>query len=238
MEQNTSQTEPDRFLPISILVAALLISGSLIYVNTNDSPKKLVEQNGGDTTGTAVTASVSDPLPRDVILGNADAPVTLIEYGDYQCPFCARFYVQTEVPIRDNYVASGKAKIIYRDFAFLGQESLDAANAAECAKDQGKFWAYHDALFTAEHSDNIENNGNLNRTLFLKIAGDLGMDLSKFTPCVDSNQYVEEVKKSYTNASAVGVEGTPATYVNGKVVPGGAQPYATYQGLFDGYLAQ
>jgi protein-disulfide isomerase len=128
-----------------------------------------------------VKKNATDPTPsplgaRDVILGDPNAPVTFIEYGDYQCPFCARFFTDVEPLIRDQYVKTGKVKIIFRSYPFLGAESTAAAEAAECAKDQGKFWEYHDALYTAESQDGHENNGSMTRDLFLTLAQNLKLD--------------------------------------------------------------
>jgi protein-disulfide isomerase len=128
-------------------------------------------------------ANVPNVSSDDVVLGDPNAPVTFIEYGDYQCPFCARFFNDTEPLIRDQYIKTGKVKMIFRNYPFLdgfvsppGTESEYSAEAAECAKDQGKFWEYHDALYTAESQDGHENNGNLNRDLFFTIADNLKLN--------------------------------------------------------------
>jgi protein-disulfide isomerase len=134
------------------------------------------------TRGTSTTkAKAGDPTPppidaSDVILGDPNAPVTVIEYGDYQCPFCARFYTDIEPLIRDQYIKTGKVKMVFRNYPFLGPESTAAAEAVECAKDQGKYWEFHDALYAAEAIDGREHNNNLNRELFLTIAQDLKLN--------------------------------------------------------------
>lgn len=120
--------------------------------------------------------NVPAPSADDVILGDSNAPVTVIEYGDYQCPFCARFFIDVEPLIRQKYIETGKVKMIFRNYAFLGPESPAAAEAAECAKDQGQYWAYHDALYAAEHQDGQERNGNLNKDLFETIAQSLKLN--------------------------------------------------------------
>lgn len=243
IEENSSPK--DRTLPASILVAAILISGSIIYAvgvfnsggragkpNTNsgsgivnaftlcyDSGKYAaqVQKDTADAQALGVNSTPTTfvngeeiqgavPYPqfqaaienalksnqvptvvsnqpstkeissRDVVLGDPKAPVTLIEYGDYQCPFCGRFFKDTEPLIRENYIKTGKVKMVFRNFQFLGSESVSAAEAAECAKDQGKFWAYHDALYTTELNDGKENNGNLTRELFIDLAKSTGLD--------------------------------------------------------------
>ena len=108
-------------------------------------------------TPTANVASLMTLGSRDAVLGNANAPVTIIEYGDYQCPFCTRYFSQIQPVIKSQYIDTGKAKMVFRDFSFLGPESTAAANAAQCAEDQGKLWSYHDALYAAKVADEAKN---------------------------------------------------------------------------------
>ena len=110
--------------------------------------------------------------------------------------------------------------MVYRDFAFLGSESFAAAEAANCAKSQGKFWAYHDTLYATEHKDGAENNGNLNRNLFISIAKSLSLNLSEFEKCIDTNQYDEQIKKEIEAGRLAGVKGTPALFLNGDQIGG------------------
>src|SRR3989344_4780744 len=120
-----SQNKKDWLLPGSIIVAALLISGALVYnIGSRGLP---VDQQAN----LAATVSPADLSDDDVVLGNPDAPVTVVEFGDYQCPFCARFFKEVEPKIREEYIKTGKVKMIYRDFAFLGPESIDAAMASQ-----------------------------------------------------------------------------------------------------------
>ena len=175
------------------------------------------------------------PSDRDVILGDPQAPVTVVEYGDYQCPFCGRFFSQTEPLLKESYVKTNKVRMIYRDMAFLGPESVEASKAAECAKDQGKFWAFHDALFTAEIKDGQEGNGNLNRDLFVKLAGDVKLDTKAFTACYDSGKYADVVQQITDQAHQIGVNATPTTFVNQTMIQG-AQPFAQFKATIDQLL--
>lgn len=214
----------DYFLPISILVAGVLVAGSVFYlVGTLKN-----NQQGTGTppdTNTGVVGESPELASSDVILGDPNAPVAIIEYGDYQCPFCARFFEETEKQIRRDFVESGKVKFVFRNFQFLGPESQAAGEAAECAKDQNKFWAYHDALYTAELADGAEHNGNLNRTLFMKIAGDLQMNTTEFGQCIDTHKYAQRVETETQEASSkYGVNSTPTAFVNGERIVG-AMPY-------------
>ncbi|MEK7546558.1 MAG: thioredoxin domain-containing protein [Patescibacteria group bacterium] len=215
-----TEKNKDYLLPTSIIVAAILISGSIIYlVGTS--------KNGPGNTGNdqgLTNDSLKKETSRDVILGDPKAQVAIIEYGDYQCPFCARFFDTTEQSIRQNYIESGKAKMVFRNFQFLGAESELAAQAAECAKDQGNFWAYHDAIYEAELKDGRENNGNLKKDLFIQIAKDLKLDVSSFTSCYDSGKYADLIKKDTSEGASLGINSTPTTFVNGQKISG-AQPF-------------
>ena len=136
----------DYFLGICILVAALLISGSVIYT--------LGKKSGGDTggitpppAGAPAVTKTPQLTKNDVILGDVKAPVTVIEFADYQCPFCAKFHTESGSQIREQYIKTGKVKMAYRDFAFLGPESLSAASAARCAADQTHVLGYSEVIF-------------------------------------------------------------------------------------------
>ena len=125
-----------------------------------------------------------------LFLGDQNAPVTIIEYGDYQCPFCTRYFSQIQPLIKSQYIDTGKAKMVFRDFAFLGAESNVAANAAQCAEDQGKLWAYHDALYSAKVADeaktaDAENDGFYTRAEFLSLGQKVGLNVQTFTSCVE-----------------------------------------------------
>ncbi len=222
-------------LSASILIAGVLIAGSVIYSagkSTGGSAPQQVAVGNNQPTPSANLAEALKIGGRDVILGDQNAPVTLIEYGDYQCPFCGRMFSQVEPQLRDEYIKIGKVKMVFRNFQFLGQESTNAGAAAECAKDQGKFWAYHDELYKAEIADGKENSGNLNRTLFVSLAGKAGLDVNAFTSCYDGNKHVSQVQKDRDAASAIGVNSTPTSYINGQLVQG-AQPYSVFKSVID-----
>lgn len=203
-------------VPVSILVAAVLISGSIIYA--------VGTKNGGPAAPSAPetrnAASLLTALPQDTVLGDAKAPVTVIEYGDYQCPFCGKFFEDVEPVIRDKYVKTGNIKLIFRNFEFLGPESNAAGVAAECARDQGQFWGYHDALYRVEIADGHENNGNLNRALFVKLARELKMDEKTFVACLESGKKESIVAEETAGGREAGVDATPTTFVNGVNIRG------------------
>lgn len=218
------------FLPISILVASVLIAGSVFYFvgtmhpsgsGTTTPTGGTVAQQG--TTGTATSTPTINS--DDVVLGNPNAPVTLIEYGDYQCPYCGQYFTNTEPLIRQNYVDTGKVKEVFRNFAFLGPESDTAAAAALCAQDQNKFWQYHDALYTAKVKDGHENDGQFTTALFMQLASQVGLNTSTFGQCINSGKYAQQVQTETQQASSLyGVDSTPTFFINGTEIVG-AMPY-------------
>ncbi len=218
----------DRFLPISILVAAILIGGTILFAT--------LYRGGSVAPAGAAQAAVPPISAADAVLGNPNAPVTLIEYGDYQCPFCGRFFSEAQPQIVKDYVDTGKVKMVFRNFAFLGSESVAAAEAADCAGDQNKLWAYHDALYAGKVADFAkgggEDDGFFNRTLFLKIAQQINLNIPTFTSCIDSNKYANRVAQEKTDAAAIGVNSTPTVFINGQEVLG-AQPYAAFKTVID-----
>lgn len=228
---------PAWLLPASILVAAILISGSLIYM-VHGGPAAQVQDATGTTDGIAAKVTAPAAEDRDAILGKADAPVSIVQFEDFQCPFCAEYFQETESQIRQAYVESGKARIVYRHLAFLGPESVAAAAASECAKDQSKFWEYHDALFNAEIADGEENNGNLKRSLFMQLAKDTGLDEEKFASCIDGKTYDQYVQDETRDAGTrYDVGSTPTIFVNDQKVEG-AYPFTTFQQIIDSFLGQ
>lgn len=222
-------------LPGSILVAAVLIAGAVIY--TAGMPGAIDNNLPGGDQPLVVNSDALKLNSGDVVLGDPNAPVTVIEYSDYQCPFCGRFFAQTEPQIRTNYITSNKVKLVYRHLVVISPESSAAAQATECAKDQGKFWDFHDALFVAEMKDGEERNGNLNRGLFMTLADQMQMDTAKFGSCIDSNKYADKVNMDSASAKVLGVNATPTFFVNGTMIQG-AVPYAEFKAAIDKALAK
>lgn len=229
--------ENKNFLAYSIVAAAVIIGGALIYSAGLKNTPPSQQANAGE-----VVNAGAPQIDDDVILGKENAPVTVFIFGDYQCPYCGKFFEETESLIRKDYVEAGKVKMVYKDLAFLGEESFAAAQAAECARDQKKYWQYHDALYEIEYKESLlgnnEGNGNLNRTTFEKIASDLKMDTVEFLKCFDSKKYESEVQKDTQEARLVmNQASTPTIFVNDKIFQG-ALPYSTFKDAIDAALAQ
>ncbi|OGD39655.1 hypothetical protein A2608_02250 [Candidatus Azambacteria bacterium RIFOXYD1_FULL_44_10] len=201
MEQNNKF-----IIPAAIVIAGVIVAIAIFYSVGSSGPATQPTKN---TDG-----SLPEVTSSDFVLGETSAPVTVVEYGDYQCPFCGKFYRETEQVIRDQYVSKGKVRWVYRDFAFLGQESTWASEAARCAADQGKFWQMHDYLYTHQ---NGENEGAFSKDNLKKFAKALGLDQGSFDSCLDTGKYTSAVQAETVAGGKAGVNGTPANFINGKL---------------------
>lgn len=214
-------------VPGAIIVAGAIIGAAVIYTS---SPHRVAPERGTAAIGASPKAAVPADLAASApSLGNPDARVTIVEFGDFQCPFCGRFFHTTEPQIIEQYVKTGKARFIYRDFAFLGPESEWAANAAECANEQGKFWQYHDYLFSHQQG---ENQGAFSKENLKAFARAVGLLDSQFDSCLDSDKYLDAVRRDTEEGRNAGVSGTPGTFVNGRLVQG-AVPFAQFQTVIE-----
>lgn len=160
------------------------------------------------------------------IRGNFNAPITLVEFSDFECPFCGKHY-PTLKKILSDY--QDKVRLVYKHFPLpFHSNSQKAAEASECASEQGKFWEYHDKLFDNQSTGFSVDN-------FKQWAKDLNLDSAKFNSCLDSGKYASLVKADLKEGEQKGVNGTPSTFVNGQLVSG-AQPYETFKQIIDNLL--
>ncbi len=166
-------------------------------------------------------------------LGDPNAPVKVVEYADFQCPYCREYWQQTEPQIVDQYVKTGKVYYEYHSVgAFLGAESGAAAQAAYCAGDQGKFWQYHDTLFANWTGENV---GDFTNDKLLQYAASLGLDKGTFGDCLNSGKYAPVLDQDVKDAQAAGIRATPSFIINGKLVEG-ALPFADFQKAIEAAL--
>ena len=172
----------------------------------------------------------------DPVLGDAAAKVTIIEFGDYQCPSCRLFWKDVEPRLKKDYIDTGKVKLVFRDFPLMQihPEALLAAMAVDCAGEQGKYWQYHDKVFREQYNKG-DDVIRFKAADLKKWAKDVGVDQAKFDQCVDSEKYKNEVMKDKADGDAAGVQGTPTFFINGRVM-GGAQQYPEYKKLIDELL--
>lgn len=209
---------------MSIIIAGVIVAAAIVY-----KPSGQTVDKGGEQVINEPAPSYEAPTADDdVVLGEASAPVEVIIFGDYQCPFCERLYQETEKPLRDEYVKTGKVKVVYRDYPLSFHPAAQpAAEAAECAGDQGKYWQYHDALF--------ERQATITTLDYVGLAVELGLDKAAFKSCVDTHKFASEIAKDLADGTAAGVDGTPASFINGQLISG-AVPYASFKAAIDAAL--
>ncbi len=185
-----------------------------------------------------VASSSSEPTvePGNLpLLGNPNAKVTIIEFTDFRGPFSAQWFTDTWPSIVKDYINTGKIKFAFRQYAFLGPASTVAANASECANDQGKFWEYHDWLLSNQPP---ETDTSMYTTADLtKEAVSLGLDGTKFQTCLVNQTDESKITADYSDGQKAGVTGTPSFFVNGNLLVG-AQPYSTFQTAIDQALSK
>jgi len=161
--------------------------------------------------------------------GPEDAPVVMVEFSDFQCGYCRKFWQETLPRIEERYIRPGKVRFVYRHLAILGEASVLAAQAASCAHDQGKFWEYHDALFRTS-APLAFTTARLKRS-----AGQSGLDERTFSGCLDSGKHAERVEAETLLGRALGANGTPTFLLNGQLLIG-AYPFETFQQALDALL--
>ncbi len=239
---NWKKFKPSSYTPILVI---LLIIGSFFLGMLVDKVQYL--QNGGSIAaagGTAGQQAAGGPTQAPAkpfdnstgvfpVLGNKNAKVTVVEFADFQCPFCEKLFTDVYPSIKKDYIDTGKIKFAFRDYAFLGQESTWAAEAARCANDQGQFWEYHDYLYTHQGS---ENSGAFAKDKLEGFAATLGLDTQSFNQCLESDKYAKDVADDTQQGQDFGVSGTPGTFVNGNLIIG-AQPYDAFKTAIDQAIA-
>ena len=171
-------------------------------------------------------------------LGSENAPVTIVEFGDYQCEACYHWFHNTRDTLIDNYIETGKAKLVFVDLPFLGRDSPKAAQASYCAEDQGKYWEYHTMLYTFQ--DGQPDSGWADRDRLNSFAFSLDMNMDEFNDCMDSSKYAKRVKANYDEAVKNGVQQTPTFIIISqdgmKEKFAGAQPYSVFAATIEPML--
>ena len=206
---------------LSIPIAIGIIVGGFLGtygINSNDSEivtsAKLIE-NGSP------------------FLGNADAPITILEWGDYQCTFCYKFHQNTLEIINEDFIKTGKVKIVFKDFPLNGPDSKLAAEASYCAQDQQKYWQYHDELYKNWGG---ERTGWITREALTEFAQTVNLDTGKFNKCLDDNKYEKKVNSLYEFGNQIGIDATPSFLVfnDEKMIKiRGNQPLEVFLKTFD-----
>ena len=190
---------------------------------------KVEKPDPATTTTNTSDADIKDmshvTIDDSTVLGDINAPVTIIEFSDFQCPFCKRLHEQVSPLVTTEYINTGKVRFIYKNYAFLGSTSVKAAQGLWCAHDQDKYWEYHDYVFETLGGKYGEWMSDQNME---QISEDLQMDANTFETCMQDEKYKTKVEEELAEGQELGVTGTPSTYINGEYVPG-AQPYDVFE---------
>lgn len=240
----------------AIISFSILISGGVIQIKgvtptSATTPGVTAQASTIPTKQAAVPQPTDDTSPMQVgldddpVLGDKNAPVTLVEFSDYECPFCKRHFDQTFPDLKKDYIDTGKVKLVYRDFplSFHDPMATTEAIAANCAREQGgdaTYFKFHDEMFKRTTS----NGTGLSKDKIYTIATDLGLNTDNLKSCVESEKYKDEVTKDIADGSAAGVSGTPGFFIGKSSTTGkisgtplvGAQPYAAFKTIIDQQL--
>jgi len=212
---------------IGVIVVAIVVGIAASYSSPSS---ETVNLDMGRTHGTISTAMGSP------ILGDPSAPITIVEFGDYQCEQCYAWFHETKPAIVRDYIDTGKANLVFVDLAFLGKDSIPASMATYCAEDQGMYWEYHDLLYNSqEHVD----NGWANSERLKAFAFSLDLDFDLFESCLDSGKYSKRVQYNIQQARENDVKGTPGFFIvgtDGQQKIGGAQPFSVFKQILDSMI--
>ena len=236
---------------MAVIVVAAFFAGS--YISSLNS-EQITQKDLNDAVAKLELKILQSQLPTnqpkqpvkisvddDPVRGNIDAPITIIEFSDFQCPFCAKFHVQTLPLLLENYIDTGKVKLVYRDFPIqnIHPNAMPAAVAAECADEQGKYWEYHDILFENQDQWNeLETTSAI--AVFTQYALEIELNQEQFNTCLTGGKYLNEIRIDLNDGREYGVTGTPGFFIGndnlGFVELKGAQPFESFKKIIDSQL--
>jgi protein-disulfide isomerase len=217
-------------------IVILTIVNTVAWFSINGKVNSILSgssvETGGEVQTSEPTQEDEDPSGNQVnfadddeFKGSEDAPITIVEFSDYECPYCNRFFTDTLPQIQENYIDTGKVKFVYRDFPLsFHPNAQKAAEAAECAGEQGRYWEMHDKLFGEGVSGGV--------AAFKQYAAEIGLDTDEFNQCLDSGEMASEIQKDFADGQSLGVTGTPGFLINNiRVI--GAQPYEVFEQVIE-----
>lgn len=232
-----------------VLIVALLLVSFLVIGYLLGKVESLQKGTAGQPVAGAQAPGTTDPgapaapdpeqVKKDLkmgglpVQGNENAKVTIVEFSDFECPFCGKFYTDAYPQLKKDYIDTGKVKLYYRHYPLpFHPKAVPLALASECANDQGAFWRMHDKIF-----DNNATVASATDEQIKQYGADLGLDVAAFNNCYDNKTHQAKVDEDTAAGSAVGVSGTPTFYINGRQLVG-AQPYASFQAIIDEELSK
>ena len=219
---------------ILLAIFAVMIVSVALYASSYYSQLMVMQENRMNMSGQNAPINLTSGSP---VLGSTSAPITIVEFGDYQCEACYHWYHNTRADIIDNYIETGKVNLVFMDLPFLGRDSITAAQATYCADDQGKYWEYHDTLYNFQEAI---DNGWASKDRLVSFAFNLDMNMDEFNDCMDSSKYAKRVKANYDESQRFGAEATPTFLI---ISPDGnmkkitsAQPYSVFSQVIEPML--
>ena len=228
------------FAVLAFLVLGIILIGTMMSGDSDEpepvSPLVKPEPVKKESSPPSILIPDRPTLPSRVeidigdspFLGDENAPVTLIEFSDFQCPYCANWHFDTKGQIEEQYIKTGKVKLVYMHHPISSHSQAEpAALASECAKEQGKFWEFHDLIFENQRAIGVAN--------YKKWASDLGLNQQQFDDCYDRKKYLADVRDDLNKGRRAGVTGTPGFFMNGILIIG-AQPFTTFQKVIEAEL--
>jgi len=226
-----------------IVSAAFVVIVIIVIVSFASYQANLLEMHDRDRYMENIIASQQSSLVNlengSPPLGSESAPITIVKFGDYQCEACYYWFHNTRSTLIDNYIETGKAKLVFMDLPFLGRDSITAAQASYCAEDQGKYWEYHTMLYTFQEIEAYDS-GWADRDRLNAFASSLDMNMDEFNECMDSSKYKNRVKANFDEAVRNGVQSTPTFILisqDGKTeMFAGAQPYSVFAATIESML--
>ncbi len=230
----------------AVVIAAILIAGSLVFLGV---------QMGGSGSGSVLDADIEKSIEAyvakqeaeankpqvvsgdysddDAFLGDPNAPVTIVEFSDFQCPYCERFFDDTFEQIKEAYIDTGKVKFVYRDYPLSSHEgAYPAALAAECAGDQDSYFEMHDAIF---ENQSVLSGDSVNEEL-ATLAKNIDLNMNEFEECYESDKYKDEIFADMADGQKAGITGTPGFIINGQILSG-AQPFENFKTIIERELS-
>jgi len=219
---------------ILLAIFAIMIVSVALYASSYYSQLMVMQENRMNMSGQNTPINLTSGSP---VLGSTSAPITIVEFGDYQCEACYHWYHNTRADIIDNYIETGKVNLVFMDLPFLGRDSITAAQATYCADDQGKYWEYHETLYNFQEAI---DNGWASKDRLVSFAFNLDMNMGEFNDCMDSSKYAKRVKANYDESQRFGAEATPTFLI---ISPDGAvkkitsaQPYSVFSQVIEPML--
>lgn len=235
-----TSTSPSNTQSIFTALSMLILGITITLIWTDISQNATTGQTNVLDNEETEPSIVNVTEDNDAAMGANDAPITMIEFSDYQCPFCRAFYNDTLTQIKENYIDQGLVRLVFRDLPLVSLGHTDAtpaANAAECARAQKGdeiYFAFHDLIFEGENKLGSGTVKIPEESLYA-YAEKLGLNMEEFGTCQENQEFYEEIEKDSEEARVAGINGTPTFVINGEMVVG-AQPYAVFEGIFNEIL--